>query len=489
MITDREIFELERLLADEALDRNKGSFYAFLRAAWPIIEPNYPFVPGKHLEAMCVHLEAVYRRQIPNLLINIPPRHAKSTIVSVAYPAWVWIQEAGHKFIYASHDYALSIRDSVKCRALIRSEWYRDTFRIPWDISEDQDAKVKFENTQKGFRQAASAGGSIIGAGADTLVADDPHDPMAIGNDDQRQKVLDWYDQVFAIRIIDPKRTSKIIIMQRLHQLDLSQHVLSQGGWEHLMLPAEFEPERKCKTSVWQDWRTIQDEPLWPERFGTPQIQELKKMGSMAAAGQLQQRPAPAEGAVFKRAWLKFHVEQPQDLDLIALSADLTFKDGVKNDFAVFQIWGRKQGQKYLLDQVRGRMGFNEQMVAFKALCAKWNPHAKWIEDTANGPALIAALSKEVHGIIPIKPRGSKVARAEAVTPQFEAGNVFIPDPSKAPWVSDYIEELCTFPGAMNDDQVDTTTQALTQMSARPSINFDVDAMSMTQTSKWLGRT
>ena len=464
-----------------------NSFYSFLRASWPIIEPNHPFVPGKHIEAICEHLEAVYRGEIRNLLINVPPRHAKSTIVSVGYPAWVWTMQGGHKFIYASHAYPLSMRDSVKCRALVRSEWYRQTFGIKWHISEDQDQKVKFENTMMGFRQAASVGGSVIGTGGDTLVADDPHSPMEVGSDLQRQKVLDWYDQEFSNRVNDPKTVSKIIIMQRLHQLDLSQHVLDKGGWEHLMLPAEFEPERKCVTSIgWQDERQEPGQSLWPERFGNPELEEFKKnMGSMVSAGQLQQRPAPAEGAVFKRAWIKFHVEQPS-VDFIAISADLTFKDGAKNDFAVFQVWGRKGAKKYLLDQVRGRMAFNEQRNAFKALCAKWKPHAKWIEDTANGPALISALRTEIAGIIPVKPKGSKVARAESVTPQFEALNVYIPDPSKAPWVNDYIEELCTFPGALHDDQVDATTQALSQMAQRPSITFNTDAMSITGPSKWL---
>lgn len=465
-----------------------NSLYSFLRAAWPVIEPNQPFVTGKHIEAMCEHLEAVHRGEIKNLLINVPPRHAKSTIVSVGYPAWVWTKQPGHKFIYASHAYTLSMRDSMKCRALVRSQWYRDTFNATWQISEDQDQKVKFENTEMGFRQSASVNGSVIGTGADTLAVDDPHSPMEVGSDLQRQKVLDWYDQEFSIRVNDPKTVSKIIIMQRLHQLDLSQHVLDKGGWEHLMLPAEFESERRCVTSIgWEDPRTKQGEPLWPERFGQVELEEFKKnMGSMASAGQLQQRPAPAEGAIFKRNWLKFHVEQPADIDFIALSADLTFKDGAKNDFAVFQIWGRKGAQKYLLDQVRGRMGFNEQRTVLKSLCAKWNPNAKWIEDTANGPALIDALRREIAGIIPVKPRGSKVARAEAVTPQFEAQNVSLPDPSICKWIGDYVEELCTFPGAMHDDQVDATTQALSQMSSRPSIAFDTDAMSITSPSKWL---
>jgi predicted phage terminase large subunit-like protein len=488
-LSDVEIKELEQLVLEEKLYKAGSSLSSFLQLAWPIIEPNHPFVPGFHIDAICEHLEAVNKGQIKNLLINIPPRHAKSTIVSVAFPAWVWTQKPGHKFIYASHSYSLSKRDSIKVRALVLSGWYRETFKIAWNISDDQNEKVKFENNKKGFRMAASVGGSVIGEGADTLVVDDPHSPMETESDNVRQSVLDWYDQEFSTRVNDPKTVSRIIIMQRLHQMDLSQHVLNKGNWEHLMLPAEYEPERKCQvvSTGWSDPREEPGEPLWPERFGKKEIEEFKTiLGSMASAGQLQQRPAPAEGAIFKRPWFKFHVEQPADLDFIGISGDLTFKDGAKNDYAVFQVWGRKKGMFYLLDQIRGRMGFNEQKTAFKALCAKWHPNAKWIEDTANGPALIAAMRIEVAGIIPIKPRGSKVARAEAITPSFESGNVSIPDPSIAPWVGDYIEELCTFPGALHDDQVDATTQAIAQLSTRPSIQFNADAMSITGPSKWL---
>lgn len=480
---------LQKALIEKSRRVSGDTLYNFLRASWPVIEPNQPFVAGKHIEAICEHLEAVRRGQIRNLLINVPPRHCKSSIVSVAYPAWVWREIPGHKFIYASHSFSLSKRDSVKCRSLIQSEWYRNKFQIKWEISDDQNEKVKFENTEKGFRMAASVGGSVIGTGADTQVVDDPHSPLDVRSETVRQSVIDWYDQEFSTRINDPKTASRIMIMQRLDQQDLSQHVLDKGGWTHLMLPAQYEEARKCVVHVtgWEDERKIEGEPLWPERFGTPEIEDFKRsLGSMAAAGQLQQRPAPAEGAIFKRAWFtKFHVELPE-LEFIGMSVDLTFKEGKKNDYADFAIWARAGAMRYHLDRIRGQMGFNEQINAFLALVAKWNPQAKWVEDTANGPALIAALRTRVTGIIPVKPKGSKIARAEAVTPIFEAGNISLPDPLKTPWVSDYIEEMCTFPGGMHDDQVDTTTQALSQMALRPSIVFDTEQMSITGPSKWL---
>ena len=481
-------YEVERAV-DELLRRKAiKKFYIFLREAWPIIEPNHPFIPGWHIEAVCEHLEAVARGEIRNLLINIPPRHAKSTIVSVGFPAWMWTRNPGHRFIYGSHSFNLSKRDSIRCRSLVQSEWYRKTFEIKWDLASDQNEKMKFENTEKGYRMAASVGASVVGQGGDTLVIDDPHSPMDVYSKIMRESVLDWFDQEFSTRINDPRTASKIIIMQRLHENDLSQHVLSSGDWVHLMLPAEFEPERKCITMIgWQDRREEPGEVLWPERFGKTEIESLKKtLGSMAAAGQLQQRPAPAAGNIVKRDWWKFYKELPSEMTEFYLSADLTFKDGAKNDFSVFQVWGRKGGDKYLIDQVRARMGFNEQCAVIKQLNGKYKLVAKWIEDAANAAALIETLKKDIPGIIPVKPKGSKIARAEAVSPQIEAGNIYLPDPIASVWVSDFIEEWAGFPNVQNDDQVDAASQAISKLSEQSFTDWI--PIRMTQTSKFYGR-
>ena len=172
-------------------------------------------------------------------------------------------------------------------------------------------------------------------------------------------------------------------------------------------------------------------------------------------------------------------------MDFLCISCDLTFKDGEKNDFAVMQVWGRSGANKYLLDQVRSRMGFNGQLVALKGLVAKWDGlNAVYIEDAANGAAMVDTVRKTIPGIIPVRAVGSKIARAEAVAPQIEAGNIYLPDPSLAAWVHDYIEEWSTFPNATHDDQVDATSQAISKLTTHRKYNWK--PQSITGPSKWL---
>lgn len=482
----------EKIIAELERRDSSNSLAAYIKAAWPLIEPKHPFIPGWHIDAIAEHLEAVYAGEIRNLLINIPPRHAKSTIISVAFPSWVWSKRPEFKFLYGSHAFSLSKRDSVKCRNVIQSQWYRDTFNIKWNLAEDQNEKMRFDNTEGGSRISTSVGSSVIGEGGDILVLDDPHSPKSVRSEVQRHSELDWVDQEFFTRINDPKTVAKIIIMQRLDERDASAHVLAQGDWEHLMLPAQFEPERKCVTVLgWEDPRKEKDEPLWPERFGEPELLNVKKgMGSKAWAGQGQQRPAPSEGNIFKREWWKWYKESPDQLretmQFIGLSVDLSFDEGANASFAVFQTWGRRGADKFLLGRIKAQVGFNQQLVMFKGEVGKWRPHAKWVEKKANGAALISVVQREIPGVIAVEPRGSKVARAEAISPQVEAGNVFLPDPSIAPWISDYVEELATFPNAAYDDDVDATSQALLKLSE--TAHVDWKPVHFPQTSKFYGR-
>lgn len=490
--TPAELQYIKGLTYEESRRDSGNSLQSYTRSAWPLIEPKLPFVPGWHIDAICEHLEAVFSGQIKNLLINIPPRHAKSTLVSVAFPSWAWTKRPWMKFIYGSYSHSLAKRDSVKMRNVIQSRWYQDTFKVNWSLAEDQNEKTNYVNTVGGARRATSVGATIIGEGGDCLVLDDPQSPRSSRSGPRREDVMDWIDQEFFIRVNDPKTVSKIIIMQRLDEKDVSAHVLAKGGWEHLMLPAEFEPERRCFTSIgWTDPRAEAGEALWPARFGKEENEKSKKeMGSKAWAGQGQQRPAPSDGIIFKRGWLgKFYTKDPQELakemEFLALSIDLPFDEG--GTFAVFQIWGRKGPDKYLLDQTRAQVGFNEQCVMFRLAVAKWpNLNAKWVEKKANGAAMITTLKKEFSSLIPVTPQGSKEVRAEAVAPQFQSGNVYFPDPSIASWIGDYIEELVVFNNGAFNDQVDATSQALSLLETSAPTAFT--PISLTTRSKWLGR-
>src|SRR3984957_5528142 len=261
------------------------SFREFVRQAWPIIEPLTPFVSGWHIDAIIAHLEAVTRGQIRNLLINVPPRHMKSILVSVLWPAWEWILHPERRWLYSSYAATLSIRDSVKCRQLIESPWYQRFWGDRYALATDQNTKTRFDNNRSGYRIATSVGGAATGEGGDRIVCDDPHNAQDAESDSVRQATVEWFNVVMSTRVNDPRTAAKVVVMQRCHQQDLSGHLLEQGGWEHLCLPAEYEGPGKITSIGFSDPRTIPGELLWKERFGPPEIEDLKRsLGSYAAA-------------------------------------------------------------------------------------------------------------------------------------------------------------------------------------------------------------
>ena len=477
------------------LDRELAtrSFRQFVRQAWAIIEPHTPFVPGWHIDAIVEHLEAVTHGEIRNLLINVPPRHMKSLLVSVLWPAWEWIEHPHRRWLFSSYAATLSIRDSVKCRMLIESRWYQSFWGDRYFLASDQNTKTRFDNNRSGYRIATSVGGTATGEGGDRIVCDDPHNVQEAESDSIRKTTLDWYDVVMSTRVNDPRMAAKVVVMQRCHQRDLSGHLLEQGGWEHLCLPAEYEGPRGVTSIGFTDPRTQPGELLWGERFGPKEIADLKlNLGSYAAAGQLQQRPSPAGGGMIKRPWFRFW--QPPGANLppisvrfpdgserlivaheigkveeLAQSWDCSFKDLETSDYVVGQVWGRWGCYFLLLDQVRARMDCPATVKAVREMSRKWpDCSAKLIEDKANGSAVIQMLTNQIAGILPVNPQGGKIGRASAISPLIEAGNVFLPHPQLFPWVNDFIEECVQFPNGAHDDQVDAMTQVILRWHMAP---------------------
>ena len=212
-------------------------------AAWRVIEPGMPFIDNWHIEAICLHLQAVVDGLIRNLLINMPPRCMKSILVSVLFPAWVWIRHPEKRFLYSSYSQTLATDHSVATRRVIESDWYQEKWSRRFVLAGDANLKTRFENTRRGYRFSTSVGGSATGMGGDFIVADDPHNVKEAESDAIRAATIDWWDKVMSTRLNNPKTGARIIVMQRVHEADLSGHVLKKGGWDHLCLPMEYEPE------------------------------------------------------------------------------------------------------------------------------------------------------------------------------------------------------------------------------------------------------
>jgi predicted phage terminase large subunit-like protein len=467
---DSYLVELEAELCRKSLAE-------FVKRSWSVIEPTTELVWNWHLDAICEHVQALLEGRIEkkNLVINVPPGSMKSRIVSVCAPCWMWTRRPAWKAIFASGSLEVALRDAMFCRILIDSQWYRDTFKPKWKISTNRKGLDSYYNTERGSRRAVTTGASITGERADALFIDDPIDAKKAYSDAERLSSITWYDQAFSSRLNDMSTGTRCLIMQRLHEEDLTGHLLKSNQWEHLMIPAEFEQKRRSTTCLnWTDPRTEEGDCFFPQRYTKRVLAEaLYTLGSRGFSGQFQQRPTPLEGGIIKRKWLRYYGADPQTMKFEQLiqSWDFTFKDTDGSDYVVGQVWGRIGCEMYLCDQIRAKMDFPASIAAIRALTAKWpKAYLKLVEDKANGPAVISTLKKEISGLVAYEPLGSKDARAHSVSPSFEAGNVLLPE--SAPWLSDYVEELVAFSGegsTVHDDQIDATTAAVNRLTRFPS--------------------
>ena len=487
-------------------ERARRSLSEFIRQAWGVLEPGTQLEWNWHVDVIADHVQALFEdwiavqkarqeqtldsevcdleesrvvQRAQNLVINVPPGTAKSRIVAVMAPAWMWLLFPGWRVICLSANPRVSLRDSVYCRTLIESEWYQQTFKPTWKMARDQNAKSLFRNTEGGFRQALGFNAKITGDRADAIIWDDPHDAKDVKSDAKRLSVLEKYDDSIGNRVNDLRSSLRLGIMQRLNELDLTGHVILQGDYRHLCLPMEKEakPVCKCKDCTsgetflgWKDTRK-EGEVLHPRRFTQKVLAaERRRLGSTGYAGQMQQRPAPKDGIILLRSHWKYYTAAPDAFDEVIQSWDMAFKKTADSSFVVGQVWGRKGAKRYLLDQVRRRMGFSATCAAVVSLSKKW-PQArrKLVEAKANGPAVMDALSNTVSGLTAVETGSeSKEARAWAAQPEQEAGNYYLPAmsaPEDGPpvleaWVEEFIDECAAFPNGAANDQVDTFSQA-----------------------------
>lgn len=488
--TDALIDELI-LLEDELLSYSLADF---TREAWHLVEPGQPYVHGWHIDAIATHLEAVTTGQIQRLLITMPPRHMKSLEVSVFWPAWVWTRRPSWRAVFTSYALGLAIRDSVKCRQVIASTWYRARWGHVFQLTGDQNEKSRFANNQKGERMTGSVDAGVTGEGGDVVVCDDPHNVREAHSSAARTAVNDWWTQVIPTRLNNPATGGRVIVMQRVHEDDVAAHWLEAGHVEHLCLPAEFETARRCRTSLgWADPRTTEGELLWPERFPCEALEGLKKdLGPYGTAGQLQQRPAPAEGGLIKRAfWQYYEPTYKPPLSTIVISFDPATKEKQTNDEWALGVWGKGSAAAiYGLAGDTGHWDLPEairRILALRAWCLELWPGLMptvLVENSAAGPDAIKALKAKVPGVMKEVAEGDKVQRVHAVLPVLAAGDVYLPGaalpdgrfntgfpwPKDAPistaWVEKFIEECAAFPNTATDNQVDQMSQALKRLHA-----------------------
>lgn len=476
----------------------RDSLYAFVKKFWSVVEPGVEFVDNWHIEAICIHLEAVTNRDIKRLVINVPFRTAKSTITSVLWPAWVWIKQPEHQWLTGSYAEKLALRDALKMRRLVGSPLYQTMFGESFQLSHDQNQKHRYDNTKNGYRISFGMTGGVMGDGGNTILLDDPHDRRGANSEAERPDTLTTYDEAIVTRLNKPATDAIVIIMQRLHHLDLSGHVLAQGGWEHLMIPMEFEPSRRCVTSLgWRDPRQEAGELMFPERFPQKTVDSLKtSLGDYGTAGQLQQRPSPEGGGILRvRDHIKlWPVDKPvPQISYVIQSYDTAFTEQTQNDPTACTVWGvfgqvdpvtkKLTRCALLMDAWSDHLSYPQLK---PRVMKDWNqlyggdrkdplnpprkPDTMIIEEKGSGISLMQDLRQARVPVVPFNPgRASKIARAHLAAPLLETDCFYILEsnqkdkdgqPQYVKWARDFVLQLEQFPNAEHDDYVDTFTQA-----------------------------
>lgn len=456
-LTSSDWIAIERELAARSLAE-------FAKMAWPILEPATKLEWGWALDAICEHLEAVTRGDVLRLLMNVPPGCMKSLLTGVIWPAWEWGPAglAEKRFISTAHKQDLAIRDNLKCRRLIQSDWYQA--RWPIALTSDQNAKTKFENDRTGFREAM-AFSSMTGSRGDRVVLDDPLSVDDANSDATLLSAERTFLEALPTRV-NNDRSAIVVIMQRLHERDTSGIILARDlGYTHLCLPMRFEPERACAA----DKRIKPGELLFPERFSEAAVVALEKtLGSYATAGQLQQRPAPRDGGMFKRHWFGRVEAAPVGTRWVR-GWDLAASTGQEAAYTAGVKLGKTPEGRYIIaDARRARetAGGVERMIVATAAedtkaCRISLPQDPGQAGKAQAQYLVKQLAGYTAHATPES--GDKITRAEPLSAQAEAGNVDIlaaGDPDKDRWIEVFMDEITVFPGSKFKDQTDAAARA-----------------------------
>jgi predicted phage terminase large subunit-like protein len=463
--------ERERVRRDaEGIRARCRTLSGFVREAWHVVEPSSEYVHGWHLDAIAEHLEAITAGRINRLLINVPPGTMKSLLTSVLWPAWEWGPKGRPSLRYLTTSYAEKYvkRDSRRMRDLVQSEWYRSLWP---EVELVRAGESSFANTKTGFREGVPFA-SLTGGRGDRVIIDDPHSTESSESDADRATTTRIFRESVPTRLNDPKTSAIIVIMQRLHEDDVSGQIMKLGlGYEHLMLPMEFEPARACHTGIgFSDPRSYDGELLFPERFPREVVERDKiPMGSYAVAGQFQQRPAPRSGGMFQRGDFEIVDAVPAGAmrcrawDFAATQP----KPGKQPDWTVGLRMAKVGDIFYVEDVRRDRWSPADVEKNLKNTASQdglsvrirmpEDPGAAGKSDAATKVKLLAG-----YDVQTVRPTGEKSVRAKPASAQAEAGNVKL---LRGPWNETFLDEVCSFPNAQHDDQVDAFADALNELA------------------------
>lgn len=487
---------------------SEDSLIDFIKLCWHVLEPGREFSYNWHIEAVCEHLEAVTRGEITRLLINVPPGSMKSLTTNVFWPAWEWGPRGGasNRYVNASYSQDLATRDNRKCRLLIGSPFYQSLWGDKFQIDPDQDSKIKYENNKTGFKFATSVGGIGTGERGDRFIVDDPHNAKDTESDLKREAACTWFTESVTTRVNSPEKSAIIVIMQRLHERDVSGVIFEKDmGYDHLCIPMEFEPERRCyslikpkymetkpeevfyhfREKAWRDHpdddavkqriqtrynidpRKEDGDLMWPHHMTAGALKRDKNaMGEYATAGQFQQRPAPRGGGIIDAGKLQI-VDIPPKEGIRVRAWDLATSVRKNSPYTVgARLCIDTMGRIYIEDIVRQRVGPDELENLIKTTAqrdGKLLPIDLPQDPGQGGKFQISYLGRQLQGYVfrSSLESGSKEQRAMPFASQVSIGNVFM---LRGVWNRDFIGEAAVFPAGQFKDQIDAVSRAYSSL-------------------------
>jgi predicted phage terminase large subunit-like protein len=455
---------IEELTRAEYQALLRQDFTTFVARCFHELNPQAELAMNWHLEVIAAKLTAVRQGKIRRLIINLPPRHLKSLMASIAFPAWCLGHDPSAQILCVSYAQDLADKLARDCRSIMMSPWYRQIFRTR--LAAHRQAVQEFITTRHGYRLATSIGGVLTGRGADIIMIDDPLKPEEALSKVQRQACNQWFVHTLYSRLNDKRSGAIVIIMQRLHEDDLVGHVLAQEPWEVLSFPAIAEADEAHQVETIggpRCFRRRQGEALHPDREPLETLERIRRtIGEYNFAGQFQQSPAPLGGGLVKAEWFQRYreTELPERFDRIVQSWDTANKVTELSDFSVCTTWGLKGKHLFLLALFRRRLEYPALKRAVLEQQSLFEASVVLIEDQASGTQLIQDLiAGGCHGVTRYQPEGEKTMRMHSRTAMIENGFVHIPE--TAPWLAEYLHELSVFPNGKHDDQADSTAQFL----------------------------
>ena len=444
----------------------KRDLYSFIQGAFGFLEPDNEFLHATYLEILAAALMEVDARSVKRLIVNMPPRHLKSIVTSVAFPAWLLMRDPHTKIAILCHSEMLSNDLAIKCKRLIESDFYQQ-IAPHVQISQDRDRSSDFETTQGGGLYSASIGSGITGRGFDHIVLDDPiaaHDAQSKAERDRVQLV---FDGMVSSRLDNPARGTITLVQQRLHEADLSGYLLTRGGWESLCLPLVAVEDRTYKFGG-VEWQRPAGNILLPERFPDAEIQRIRATnGEAIFATQWQQSPSATQGELIMAAYLKPIKALPPPANRIFIAVDTAVKQTATSDYTVFMVVATDGSRHYVIDIIRERLDSVQMCNAAVRLSQRYAFEKLLIEDSASGPGLYAMLrDKGIRSELRSVGGKGKEERLTKHLHLFVDGRIYFL--SDQPWNVDFCNELVRFPIARHDDQVDALTLYLEYCSSVP---------------------